>query len=163
MNTYFAYWTLYFFYSCRNWVFSPLYNRLPWEWDVIWKDRNRIDNITEFWARTSWLASAASSENKAKCGTLEDIVQWNGLVINLEKRQFLRFGNPHNWTKYRNIMQHHLPHWSKLSKKWHDQSFCPIVLVKCLENECKYCRCRLILSLYLNIIFQTSASFEVHA
>lgn len=80
MNTNLAYWTLYFFYSCRNWVFSPLYNRLPWEWDVIWKDRNRIDNITEFSARTSWLASAASSENKAKCGTLEDIVQWNGLL-----------------------------------------------------------------------------------
>lgn len=85
------------------------------------------------------------------------------MVINLEKRQFLRFGTPHNWTKYRKIMQHHLPHLNKLSKKWHDQRFCPIVLVKCLENECKYCRCRLILSLYLNIIFQTSASFEVHA
>lgn len=68
------------------------------------------------------------------------------MVINLEKRQFLRFGTPHNWTKYWKIMQHHLPHLNKLLKKWHDQRFCPIVLVKWLKTNAStadvdwYCR-----------------------
>lgn len=74
MNINLVYWMLYFFIFVEIECFFFFYNWLLWEWDVIWKDWNCIDNIIEFLVRISWLVFMVLSENKVKCGILEDIV-----------------------------------------------------------------------------------------